>query len=84
MNRYVKMHALPKDADLIGDLRPFEKKDVGKVAPMLREYLKKFDIRFDFSDDEIAHYMLPRDGVMYSYVVEDLTSKKIPDFISFY
>ena len=35
-----------------------------------------------FSPQEVAYFFLPREGVIYSYVVED--EKDITDFVSFY
>jgi len=37
----------------------------------------------DFTTDEVAHWVTPRDGVVYSYVVEN-ESGKITDVLSFY
>ena len=34
--------------------------------------------------EEIAHFLLPREMVIESFVVEDVKSKQITDFISFY
>ena len=51
---------------------------------MLVEYLKKFKTHFEISLAEFRHFMLPREGVVDAYVVEDPESKKITDFFSFY
>ena len=48
------------------------------------QYLKKFEIAPEFSGEEIQHYFLPRDKVIYSYVVEDKQSGRLTDFVSFY
>ena len=61
-----------------------EKKDTKSVQILLDEYLQKFDLTFHFNKDEISHFFLPRENVMYSYVVEDPETKKITDFISYY
>lgn len=37
-----------------------------------------------FSEEEFAHYVLPRDDVVYAYVVEDPETKELTDLISFY
>ena len=49
---------------------------------MLSQYLKKFKLHIDFSIEEVEYFLLPREGVIYSYVVED--DKTITDFFSFY
>lgn len=51
---------------------------------MLVKYLSKFATHFEFSLEEFKHFMLPREGVINSYVVEDQDTKKITDFFSFY
>jgi hypothetical protein len=38
---------------------------------MLLEYLKKFPVHFEFSLEEFEHFMLPREGVIDAFVVED-------------
>ena len=51
---------------------------------LLNNYLTRYKLNIQFTEDEIAHFLLPREGVIESYVVEDLQSKQITDFISFY
>ena len=48
------------------------------------EYLNKFTAHFHYTYEEFMHFMLPRPGVIESFVVEDPETKKITDFISFY
>ena len=50
---------------------------------MLNEYLSKFKLRMHFSEAEVSHFLLPRNNVIYSYVVKD-ANKEITDFFSFY
>lgn len=45
------------------------KKDVKQVTQLLKNYLKNFSVHIEFSADEVEHFLLPRDGVIYSYVV---------------
>jgi len=37
-----------------------------------------------YTEEEVHHFMMPRDTVIESFVVEDTHSKKITDFVSFY
>ncbi|KAI8323638.1 N-myristoyl transferase, partial [Martensiomyces pterosporus] len=68
-------------------LRPMRKGDVSQVRKLLNRYLKnRCEIVPIFrTDAEIAHWFLPRDGVIWSYVVDDAEHPgKIADFFSFY
>ena len=46
--------------------------------------MAKYDISFKFNQDELAHQLMPVPGVVYTIVFEDLETKKLTDFISFY
>ena len=80
---HIKLLSLPKDPAISG-IRPMVKKDVKAVQNLLSEYLQSFDISFQFNKDEVAHFFLPRENVVYSYVVVDPHSEEITDFISYY
>jgi glycylpeptide N-tetradecanoyltransferase len=47
------------------------KKDCKQVYTLLMEYLKKFEVFFEFTQEEFDHFMLPREGVIDAFVVED-------------
>lgn len=51
---------------------------------MIKEYLAKFKVSMSFTQEEAVHYLNPREGVIYSYVVEDPKTKVLTDFVSFY
>ena len=61
-----------------------EAKDCGPVSKMLSEYMSKFKVAPVFTEEEVSHYLVPRKGVINSYVVEDPTTKQVTDFVSFY
>ncbi|KAJ2007324.1 glycylpeptide N-tetradecanoyltransferase [Coemansia thaxteri] len=68
-------------------LRPMRKGDVGQVRKLLNRHLKtRYDVLPVFvTDAEIAHWFLPREGVVSTYVVDDAEAPgKLSDFISFY
>lgn len=46
--------------------------------------MKKFKLHIKFSADEIAHFFIPKEWVIESWVVEDPETKLITDFLSFY
>jgi glycylpeptide N-tetradecanoyltransferase len=75
------IYKLPKDVSI--NAKIMEKKHVEGVYKILNDYLKKFTIRAYYSKDEVAHWFLPRDKVVYSYIVEN-NDGEVTDFISFY
>jgi len=81
--RSKKIYKLPNETTIQG-LRKMEVKDCNSVYKLLNEYLKKFPIHPYYSLDEVVHWFVPRDDVVFSYVVEDPNSKEITDFLSFY
>jgi glycylpeptide N-tetradecanoyltransferase len=86
--RQVAKFRLP-DKTATPGLRPMKSEDVASVLDLLNRYLNRFDMAQDFSADEVTHWLLPDkktcpEQVVWSYVVEDPTSKKITDFFSFY
>ena len=88
MQRFVKRQKLP-DAPKIAGIRPMEKRDVSQVAKLLNEHIAKYKVHVVFSEAEVEHYFLPREGVLEAYVVdESKTGEKgastVTDFISFY
>lgn len=70
MARYVKLLKLPTEVSIKG-LRPMEKRDVKAVHGLLNEYLKKFDVHLEFNAGEIEHFLVPRPGVIDTFVVEN-------------
>lgn len=49
-------------------MRPMTASDVGPVTALLNQYLRKFPMAPTFSEDEVRHWLLPIDQVLYSYV----------------
>jgi glycylpeptide N-tetradecanoyltransferase len=61
-------------------LRCMQRDDLPAVRLLLNEYLGKFELAALFSGQEDAgHWLMPHEGVMYSYVSEDGSA-----FVSFY
>jgi glycylpeptide N-tetradecanoyltransferase len=61
-----------------------ETKDVSQVRALMSNYLENFDLHVSMSEEETAHWFLPRDGVITTYVVENPDNHKVTDFFSFY
>ena len=82
MARLQKLYKLPTTTTT-PNLRAMTPDDVDGVHKLLTTYLKKFPLHVAFTPEEIAHWMLPREGVVNSYVVTD-SKGTITDFCSFY
>ena len=81
--RSKQIYKLPSETSIPG-LRKMELRDVEEVHKLIMNYVSKFDIHPVFTLDEVKHWFIPREGVVFSYVIEDLEKKEITDFISFY
>jgi glycylpeptide N-tetradecanoyltransferase len=81
--RYMKILKVPAETTIPG-LRPMLKKDVPAVHNILSAYLTKSALHIEFSLEEVEHFLLPREGVIEAYVVQEPSTKEITDFISFY
>ncbi len=70
LSRVIKKFKLPTETSTPG-LRPMLKKDVPEVRTLLNEYMNKFNFVPVFkTDEEVNHWILTRDGVIWSFVVE--------------
>ena len=63
-------------------LRIMNELDAESACELLNSHLKRYKIHTIFSIEDFKHYFLPRDNVVYSYVVE--RNDKIVNFASFY
>mmetsp|Transcript_39085 Transcript_39085/g.70546 ORF Transcript_39085/g.70546 Transcript_39085/m.70546 type:complete len:484 (-) Transcript_39085:44-1495(-) len=82
MARTIKLYKVPDEPQLPG-MRKMEKKDVPRVHELVVAYLKKFHLHPEFSKEEIEHWMLPRDKVVFAYVREN-GAGEVTDVCSFY
>jgi len=82
MARLQKLYKLPTTTSKL-NLRPMEEKDVEGVHALLTTYLEKFPLHVAFTKEEIAHWMLPREGVIHSYVATN-DEGTITDLCSYY
>lgn len=74
---------LAKDHQFGASLRLMEPSDIPRVSSILSEYMVKFSLRPTLTEEEVKHWLLPRENIIYSYVIED-DHGQIVDFISFY
>jgi glycylpeptide N-tetradecanoyltransferase len=88
VQRQTKKYLLPKTT-ATPNLRPMTLQDVESVKDLLNRYLDRFDMAQVFSSDEIKHWFvhdpeLCPEQVVWAYVVENPSTKKITDFFSYY
>lgn len=82
MKHTLRHFKLPENPVLEG-IRPMELRDVPAVTSLLNEYLSKFNLHAVFSEEDIAHWMITREGVVYSFVKEEQDGQVL-NFGSFY
>jgi glycylpeptide N-tetradecanoyltransferase len=82
MGRTIKFYKVP-DAPARG-VRAMEARDVPAVTALLGAYLRRFAYAPEMDAADVAHWLLPRDDVVYSYVIEPPGGGAITDFFSFY
>ncbi|KAH0941929.1 hypothetical protein HID58_001566 [Brassica napus] len=58
--------------------------DVPAVTRLLRNYLSQFIVATDFDENDVEHWLLPREDVVDSYLVESPETHDVTDFCSFY
>lgn len=79
----MKLYALPEEPRTKG-LRPLEEKDIPRVTTLLSDYLQsKTKFHPVLSEDDVRHWLLPREDIIVSYVSENAHGK-ITDLLSFY
>lgn len=82
MARTVKLYKLPAEP-LTKGLLPMEDRHVPQVTKILENYLLKYRLAPQLSEDEVRHWLVMRKDVVYSYVVED-AERRATDLLSFY
>ncbi|KAL1538153.1 glycylpeptide N-tetradecanoyltransferase [Salvia divinorum] len=83
MTGYINFYKLPEQTATPG-FRKMEPHDVAAVTRLLREYLKQFVVAPDFDENDVEHWLLPKEDVVDSSLVESPESHEITDFCSFY
>merc|ERR1712151_30867 len=81
MARTIKLYKVP-DAPQLPGMREMQQKDITRVYELVTGHLKKFPLHPEFTADEVAHWMLPRSEVVYSFVREH--NGEVTDICSFY
>ena len=58
-----------------------EKKDITAVLKLYKQQMEKYKMYYKFSQDDISYFMLPKDNVVWTYVIED-DKKQVTDFFT--
>jgi len=82
MARTIKLYKVPDTPQLSG-MREMKESDKSRVFELVSGYLSKFALHPEFTEDELAHWMLPRKEVIYAYVREN-EKGVVTDVVSFY
>ncbi|XP_054948414.1 glycylpeptide N-tetradecanoyltransferase 2 isoform X8 [Pan paniscus] len=82
LQRTMKLYRLP-DVTKTSGLRPMEPKDIKSVRELINTYLKQFHLAPVMNEEEVAHWFLPREHIIDTFVVES-PNGKLTDFLSFY
>ncbi|XP_045071492.1 glycylpeptide N-tetradecanoyltransferase 1 isoform X2 [Coregonus clupeaformis] len=82
VQRALKLNRL-LEAPKTAGLRPMTRGDVKGVHMLLQGYLKKYHLTPVLSQEEVEHWLLPRENVIDTYVVES-SGGVLTDFVSFY
>lgn len=82
MARTLKLYRLP-EKPVTGGLRAMEERDVPAVTVLLASYLTKYQLAPELTEEEVRHWLVMREDVVYSYVVEN-SEGQVTDLVSFY
>ncbi|MFT7799095.1 glycylpeptide N-tetradecanoyltransferase 1-like [Arapaima gigas] len=77
MQRTMKLYRLPETPKTPG-LRPMTRQDVPVVHALLQQYLRQFHLVPVMSPEEVEHWLLPRENIIDTYVVEVSTCRHHP------
>ena len=78
----IKKYELPDEPKISG-FRKMEEKDLEQIFNLILERNKKYKIHEILSIKEVEHWFLPKNNIVYTYILED-EGHKITDFCSFY
>ena len=72
ISEFAKQHRLPPKhtVQIIGNVRAMEKKDLSTVYKLFMEQMAKYKMYFKYSQDDLKHLLLPKDDVIWTWVIE--------------
>ena len=89
MKTFAKAHKLPNKStiNVVGNVRAMEKKDLPTIYKLYNQQVAKYKLFFKYSQDDLMHLLLPKDDIVWTYVIEgDEENGKpvVTDFVSMY
>ena len=81
LGRTIKLYKT-NEVPLVPGFRAMERQDIPQVTTLLKKKLDTFKLHPNLTCEEVEHWLLPRDGVVYAYVVEQ--GGIVSDLASFY
>ncbi|XP_030177735.1 glycylpeptide N-tetradecanoyltransferase 2 isoform X2 [Lynx canadensis] len=73
LQRTMKLYRLP-DATKTSGLRPMEPRDIKAVRDLTNTYLKQFHLAPVMDEEDVAHWFLPQEHIIDTFVVESCTT----------
>ncbi len=78
-----KERQTPLPEIVIPGWRPMQEEDIPQVVELLSSYLRNFEIRSNFTQEDIHHWMTGQFKIVYCFVIVN-SNGKITDFASYY
>lgn len=72
------------EAFMHAGFRSIQDADYKGVTRLLNEYLHRYKLHQHFDEADVRHFLTPKEGLVYVYVVEAPDHGSITDFCSFY
>ena len=82
LGKALKNYELPDEPPISG-FRKMTEKDLDQIFELIEKNRNKYKIYELLSKEQIGHLLLPRNNIIYTFVLED-ENNKITDFCSFY
>eukprot|EP00301_Raphidiophrys_heterophryoidea_P022067 c6313_g1_i1.p1 GENE.c6313_g1_i1~~c6313_g1_i1.p1 ORF type:complete len:404 (+),score=90.29 c6313_g1_i1:39-1214(+) len=82
LSRVIKLYRLPEEPEL-KHIEPLQAGDCKAAHELLARYLTKFKLHPIYTDEEFAHWFLPRQEVISSFVIKN-EAGVVTDLTSFY
>lgn len=77
----IAKYTLPKNP--VSAIKIMEEKHLDQTYELFNKYQSRFELIPNFTKDEFKHWVLTKEGVVYSYVIEN-DEGRVTDFVSFY